>query len=199
MSLCTPGMKYSEKNGVYGVICLILLILQTTIVVYWQRVSYEGKGAPTQQFDGSVVYVNEANNVQSPDGRSWSTAYSSITQALEGNMFGKKEIWIAKGTYSVESDDVHRKRFSLVSGIGLYGGFIGNEAFRDERDWKENITVLSGIRGGESDLFHNVYNVVFGAGILSIVLPNSQSQDVALVPELVLHIARSQCDMAPVL
>lgn len=152
----------------------------------------------SQQSLPSVIYVNETSMATFPDGNSWSSAYPSLTQAFEGNMSDKKEIWIAKGTYAVKRDSEHTKRFSLVSGIDLYGGFNGSETTRGQRDWKMNTTVLSGMKGNENGVFRNVYNLALGSGVLSITMPESASQTVSAQPELVLYIAKMQCEVSPV-
>jgi len=62
------------------------------------------------------------------------------------------------------SGDVEREAtFALVSGIGVYGGFKGNEVRKEQRDWLKNTTILSGEIGDQSVMTENVYHVVTGA------------------------------------
>lgn len=151
-----------------------------------------------QQSLPSVIYVNERCMATSPDGNSWSSAYQSLTQALEGNMSDKKEIWIAKGAYGVRREPEQTKRFSVISGIDLYGGFTGSETNREQRNWKMNTTILSGLKGSENGLFQNAYNLALGSGVLSITMPESPSSTNSAQPELVLYIAKKQCEITPV-
>ncbi|MBK8431320.1 MAG: hypothetical protein IPL28_08530, partial [Chloroflexi bacterium] len=52
------------------------------------------------------------------------------------------EIWVATGVYTPSA--IYTESFQLVPGAGLYGGFIGSESEREQRDWETNPTVLSG-------------------------------------------------------
>ncbi|MEJ2705243.1 MAG: hypothetical protein P8Z79_22610, partial [Sedimentisphaerales bacterium] len=67
--------------------------------------------------------------------------------------------------------------FQLKSGVGIYGGFVGTEVSRPERDPATNLTVLSGdLRGNDQEVFDpsdlvseptrsdNSYHVVTGTG-----------------------------------
>jgi hypothetical protein len=86
-----------------------------------------------------------------------------------------EQIWVAKGVYKPGKQLTDT--FQLSNGAALYGGFLGIETSRDQRDWKHNITILSGdiddndikdtngvttdtdnIKGGNS------YHVVTGSG-----------------------------------
>lgn len=83
----------------------------------------------------SIYYVSPEGD--GTDGLSWTSAYSSIGEALEVSESGDA-IFIRSGTYE--------EAINLVSGVGLYGGFAGNEAPNefDLRDWVANPTVLDG-------------------------------------------------------
>ncbi|MCA9438981.1 MAG: hypothetical protein KC978_24565, partial [Candidatus Omnitrophica bacterium] len=70
-------------------------------------------------------------------GRSWSTGFRTISQALEVASHGD-EVWVASGTYS--------EQVRMATGVSIFGGFAGNETIdaRSHRDWETNKTVLSG-------------------------------------------------------
>ncbi len=86
-----------------------------------------------------VLYVNGATtNVSGADGRSWTTAYAALGPALAAAIEGD-EIWVAAYEYSVTSVSLN-----LRSGIGLYGGFVGTETEREQRDWRRNRSALRG-------------------------------------------------------
>lgn len=104
------------------------------------------------------LYVNEALATGSNNGSDWKNAFYSsngFARALEyaRNNESVKEIWVAKGTYytycradnqsSANPLDPNNS-FVLVNGVAIYGGFAGNEDDRSLRDWKTNITILSG-------------------------------------------------------
>lgn len=75
------------------------------------------------------VYSSDIIRV-SPDGSdfyqgdSWSLPMKTITAALSHAPYGS-EIWVKAGTYN--------ERIALVDGVGLYGGFVGNETMRSQR------------------------------------------------------------------
>ncbi|HMB89626.1 MAG TPA: T9SS type A sorting domain-containing protein, partial [Rhodothermales bacterium] len=48
-----------------------------------------------------------------------------------------------------------------------YGGFLGNETTRNERDWTTHETILSGDIGAPGDATDNVYHVVNGSSTLA--------------------------------
>ncbi len=79
------------------------------------------------------------------------------------------EIWVAQGTYKPGASGDPNAIFQLKNGVGLYGGFDGTEAAREDRDWENNATVLSGDLNGDdgpdfANLLENSYSVVSGGG-----------------------------------
>lgn len=88
---------------------------------------------------GTHAFVNAANVSGGHDGRTWASAFASLQDALAS---GAVEIWVAKGVYSPGAD--RDATFQLLKGGALFGGFVGNEAQRDQRDWLKNRTVLNG-------------------------------------------------------
>lgn len=79
-------------------------------------------------------------------GGSWPDAMSDLQDALtlaraSGDV---DEIWIAGGTYLPASNGHRAAGFDLVSGVSLYGGFVGTESSIDERVEGAAETVLSG-------------------------------------------------------
>ncbi|WP_136808234.1 right-handed parallel beta-helix repeat-containing protein [Desulfosediminicola flagellatus] len=111
----------------------------------------------------AVIYVNQASKATSPDGSSWDTAYQTLAEALQSNVSGKEEIWVAQGTYYPTEESDRNASFTLQSNIDVYGGFSGHEQFRRQRNWIKNITILSGEIGDTSVMTDNVYHVVVGA------------------------------------
>ena len=95
------------------------------------------------------------------DGTSWTDAYTSLQTALAATSSGQN-IWVAAGTYTpsleVGGTGNRFKAFQLKNGVGLYGGFAGNEDLLtfdlNDRDYETNATILSGNLGSE-----NVYHV----------------------------------------
>ena len=71
----------------------------------------------------NILYVrNPINNPNAWKGRS--PLFNSITDAIN-SASNNDQIWVAKGHYS--------ENISLINGIGIYGGFDGNESSIEER------------------------------------------------------------------
>lgn len=80
-----------------------------------------------------VVYVNAMQPDDAGDGLSWQTAKHSIYAGMNICVSGD-EIWVAAGTYS---------KVTLKAGVGMYGGFVGSETDRSQRDWQTNTTIIN--------------------------------------------------------
>jgi cysteine-rich repeat protein len=99
---------------------------------------------------GHVVYVDAAASGAN-DGTSWTNAFTSLHDALAATSQG--EIWVAAGTYypdhgnGITADDPSAT-FALKSGLAVYGGFVGTELARVQRNVIANPTVLSGYIAG---------------------------------------------------
>lgn len=102
----------------------------------------------------AIIYV-DADAAVGGDGQSWATAYRYLQDALDeanSNLESRYEIWVAEGVYYPDEDgdgdhlaDAVTETFRISrNSVQLYGGFTGDETVREERDWKQNATVLSG-------------------------------------------------------
>ncbi len=110
----------------------------------------------------SVIYVNVANNAPGQDGSSWSKAFASLQQGLTAAAALKAsvstvQVWVAQGTY--KPGTLRKDVFSIPSGVKVFGGFVGTETLLSERNWKTNLTILSG-EIGTSVPDDNTYHVV---------------------------------------
>jgi predicted outer membrane repeat protein len=119
----------------------------------------------TQPVDGSTYYVRtpETGGDDTHDGKSWATAFATLTHALSQASTNKvNNIWIAAGTYK-ESATVN-----MVAGVNVYGGFkaYGNpgkrEGERDISNLKSDYQTI--IDGG------GVRRVLYGSGITTATL-----------------------------
>jgi hypothetical protein len=118
----------------------IRLIWQWWIVlgmIFW--LSPGLAGLRPAQAQGSILYA-------APDGAtsgncdSWTNACTlsyALSRATSGN-----EIWVKAGVHYPGSN--RTDTFTLKNGVALYGGFAGTENRRDERNWRANLTILSG-------------------------------------------------------
>lgn len=85
-----------------------------------------------------TIYVRVDGN-DSNDGSTWSLAKKTVGAGITGAVPGD-EIWVAAGTYV--------QGITLPAGVELYGGFVGNETARGQRDPGTNITTLDGNSSG---------------------------------------------------
>ena len=71
---------------------------------------------------------------------------------------------VHKPTALTDPLDPRSATYQLASGVAIYGGFAGTESEREQRDWVEHETVLSGDIGVVEDSSDNAYHVVTGSG-----------------------------------
>jgi predicted outer membrane repeat protein len=107
---------------------------------------------------GAIVYVN-AGATGANDGTSWADAFTSLQSALAVATSGE-EIWVAAGTYKPTATTDRTASFPLKNGVGIYGGFLGNESVRTERNPTANVTILSGDIGTVGVASDNSFHVV---------------------------------------
>ena len=101
-------------------------------------------------FAQRVLFV-DADATGTNDGSAWADAFTDLQDALAAAVPGD-DIWVAEGIYkpvvppdSANVTDTERDaRFQLKNGVGLYGGFAGDETERTERDVQAHSTILSG-------------------------------------------------------
>ncbi len=120
----------------------------------------------------------------------WSNACT--LQAALGLAASGDEIWVAQGTYKptdcADDADARRATFQLKSEVGIYGGFLGVESTRDQRNWTTHETILSGDIGISGDNLDNSYHVVTGSStdastILDGLTITAGNADAADAPE----------------
>lgn len=80
----------------------------------------------------TVIYVNGNANIGG-DGASWASAFRSLEDALSSVNSCKREIWVARGTYFPTNDF-----FSIPKDAQLFGGFLGTETSRNQRNISGN-------------------------------------------------------------
>ncbi len=64
--------------------------------------------------------------------------YDSIQDAIDtaDAMSPKGEVWVTAGTY--------HENINIPDGVAVYGGFLGTERKREQRDWAGNSTIIDG-------------------------------------------------------
>ena len=107
------------------------------------------------------LYV-DAGATGAKTGANWQDAFTDLQDALAAAQVGD-ELWVATGAYKPTGGSDRMASFALRSGVDLYGGFLGKETDREERDWTANPTTLTGDIGTIGDATDNCYHVVVGA------------------------------------
>jgi hypothetical protein len=93
----------------------------------------------------TIVRVDPAA-ILGGDGASWDSAYNDLQVALTRSPSGSV-FWCAKGNY---------KKIRIVKSCEIYGGFAGNEASLEERDWAANRTILQSLAVSSDALIDGV-------------------------------------------
>ena len=90
------------------------------------------------------------------NGTSWSSPSGDLQDRINNSLPGD-EVWVMSGVYIPERradnplgnhtpGDIYNS-FVIHDGVAVYGGFAGWETRVDERDWKNNVTILDGDMG----------------------------------------------------
>ncbi|GAB5525325.1 MAG: hypothetical protein Roseis2KO_31970 [Roseivirga sp.] len=120
----------------------------------------------------TTYYVSTSGN-DTNNGRSWANAYRNLQTAITSSTSGD-EIWVAAGTYypdegTGQTDNDRTSTFNLKGGESIYGGFAGTETLLSERDWKTNVTILSGDLDQNDGNTGNLINDLVGNNAYHVV------------------------------
>ncbi len=119
----------------------------------------------------AIIHVM-ASSTGNNNGIDWMNAFTDLQSALAVAESGD-EIWVAAGTYHPTNGTDRNAAFQLMNNVAVYGGFNGTETSQEERNWANNITILSGdlqnndssnISAMEPKRSDNSYHVVTGSG-----------------------------------
>lgn len=121
---------------------------------------------PYEGFIPNIIYVN-ADASGSNNGISWADAYNSLQDGLSSAL-GGDQIWVAAGSYypdegTGQTDGDRASTFNIPDSVKVYGGFAGNETGLNQRDYENNLTILSGDLNQDDETTgntENAYNVV---------------------------------------
>jgi predicted outer membrane repeat protein len=93
------------------------------------------------------------------NGGNWDDAFLDLQDALTAASSGD-EIWMAAGTYYPDSGTDRDATYQLKANVLLYGGFAGGETSTEQRNWGDNVTILSGDIGAMGNHSDNSRNIV---------------------------------------
>lgn len=94
------------------------------------------------QTTGKIIYVRKSASGLN-NGTSWQNAFTDLQQAISAAQ-ANDQIWVAAGVYLPTTLFDSSISFTLKNDVAIYGGFLGNETMLNQRNWAQNITILSG-------------------------------------------------------
>ena len=120
-----------------------------------------GQGAQAQS---TIIYVDADSPGEVLDGTSWEEAFVYLGEALDAAESGD-QIWVAEGTYKPPMAMLYGRyaTFQMKDRVAIYGGFdptVGDDTW-EERNWADNVTILSGDIGIPDDPSDNSYHVFY--------------------------------------
>jgi len=86
------------------------------------------------------IWFVDGDVAASGDGTSWAQAFQRIHQAITAASDGD-EIWVKEGTYLL---GLYPDAIYVNKVVHIYGGFLGNETARNQRDWETYVTTIDG-------------------------------------------------------
>lgn len=93
-----------------------------------------------------AVRVWGSNGSDSSDGTSWQQALATIQMGIDAAHarvaaagLTRCDVWVAAGTYTAATEHLMR------DSAPLYGGFVGTETSREQRNWQTNTTTIIGM------------------------------------------------------
>jgi hypothetical protein len=151
------GIEMNDKLK-FLIATLVVVTLSMVVVLTSTRVQ------PSLGAD-DILYV-DADASGANDGSTWEDAFTALQPALEAAISGD-QIWVAAGTYTPTLEfspgDPRSATLQMKNGVAIYGGFdpsVGDVDLED-RDWVNNLTVLSGDIGVTGDASDNSYHVLY--------------------------------------
>ena len=101
----------------------------------------------------------DADATGANNGNTWTDAFTDLQSALNTVLSGH-QIWVAEGTYFPTASADRTVSFQIKHNIEIYGGFQGGETSITQRDWKTNLTILSGEIGLSTTKEDNTFVIV---------------------------------------
>jgi len=125
----------------------------------------------------AAVYYVKSNATGTPhDGTTWNQAFTDLPTAVSsvGNVSGQTdELWVAavaNSPYKPTAGADRTLSIPMKTRVEIYGGFVGNETVRTQRDWVAHETILSGDIGTANDNTDNSWHVVKANGVANTAI-----------------------------
>jgi hypothetical protein len=136
-------------------------------MIYFYSKEQPGTFGPGLVIDLDIIFV-DAGATGANNGSSWTDAYTKLQDALSVAVSGD-QIWVASGTYKPDQSGGQtagnrNATFQLKNGVEIYGGFAGGETWRRQRDFLDNVAILSGDINTPGDDSDNSFHVVTSTG-----------------------------------
>ncbi|HBO34268.1 MAG TPA: hypothetical protein DD636_05970 [Anaerolineaceae bacterium] len=142
---------------------VLLSILTAIVFLSLLLVTREASGIPdSYPIPESILHVKSGAS-----GNCYTWEFACDLQTALTNSVSGDQIWVASGTYLPTSDTNRSATFQLKSGVAIYGGFPADGGEWEDRDWKLNITTLSGNINIPEETYDNSFHVVTGSGVTS--------------------------------
>ena len=94
----------------------------------------------------AAVWYVDRDAAAGGDGTTWARAFKTIQPGIDAAFSdGGGEVWVAEGVYD-EARDPTTGALLLKGSVDIYGGFSGDEANRDARDFTLHTVVIDGSR-----------------------------------------------------
>lgn len=138
---------------------------------------YHAEALSNSNMADGIIYVDQSNTGGIESGDSWSTAFTSLQDAIDyhNSMSGPiDEIWVAQGNYRPDVGQNYTLNnrsasFVLPSGVQFLGGFPSGGGTLMERDWVANPTRLNG-EIGNPGIGDNSANIIVTQNVSNTTL-----------------------------
>ena len=138
---------------------------KNSMIYFYPKEYTDSNYRPYLEVAYGTIYV-DVNATGSNNGTSWTNAFNKLQDAMAIAGQGVK-IWVARGTYKPDQGGGktlgdRTATFQLINGVSIYGGFAGGETTLGQRDWQNNLTILSGDIGTLESSSDNSYHILTG-------------------------------------